>query len=1109
MTVSSVGEWRERLRSNQSTGFDSEYPESPSPQDLQNKPFFHRDEVDSLYKAGNTYAGGEFERWPEGYEYSFWQYDWNFIENYLQYGGKITIFSALEGDTDSNYSELSERAKNKKIPIDAFVSQFFTQNDLIRSIVNYRQDCIAITSVPSEYKGGSGFGRNQPIDPEDPEEGLPPADPRDMFQFFSGITFSFTGPTFGYDPVASNVRPFLLDNVYLKNTGDYEYPSGRPVFSCHFYDKRPYNGRYGSTSEFIEAYREDIAPDKLRSVVNIIGQTFDNNLMSGVNGVTGFTLFGGISASFAVSAGSFEAEFTDNGPARQINGRLMYFDGNDYLQTDIAEDLNVSKSFWSSENPEIVEIRERFETNSRGITYFANTKSKLSPGRVMVTTGLLPITTSFSPYRLSRNYTVMNGDYTAVLDRTDFYDNVALPPNYKDKFSYHVDLVGAPFSGGARIGLCRFIRDSYPQYDGKHTYLFAGSENSRSNNFPIKMVDVRASLDPEFDLSNELYGPDGFINLPEKKQKFDYLWGNETLPGLGGASAAISAWKKQNNIYGSEPPNIIDGSTVPGNLAIQYWGCTCGNDDRGPGAPLGLREFIFDITGTKPDICIDFGPKSTTRDVTAEGSTYRAYIGYSSYFPETRVASPVNIFGEYLGSMQLGQIGGGGGGGNEGEIYPWSEGGSTASLFVSKWEFVPGGFFLLNTGGRTNIPVVWQNQNVKGLRLRPLVTDLTESGFALTADSDNFIYSLIHFPGPQASIGSYGLYDNLISPNYPFRLVKDSSPVYNLGNIDGTGFNLYAERGPDIFQKFGGENAIVANSIIGMKNPSNIGSTGVYSFFGTAGTTYDANASLDGYTADGIYFLAELSENAWDPVIHSLVPPDVLDPEDFTYSNIFSSNADLYEFPVFGEKFCHNSFTEYRSEEDLNTISSANEVPFTSDVSGIFARQFRDLKPWSSPANQSVSSITDIIRERYHLSNQEQDDLYDDKINFIKNLDGSLRLFGDKTFTDSTSTFSRINVANLFIYLKKKLEPMARQFLFEENDSQSRELFKSSVEPFLRTLKGQRAISDFKLICDETNNTPDVIDSNQFLVEILIKPTKTINFIKLTLNNVGTSFELE
>ena len=139
----------------------------------------------------------------------------------------------------------------------------------------------------------------------------------------------------------------------------------------------------------------------------------------------------------------------------------------------------------------------------------------------------------------------------------------------------------------------------------------------------------------------------------------------------------------------------------------------------------------------------------------------------------------------------------------------------------------------------------------------------------------------------------------------------------------------------------------------------------------------------------------------------------------------------------------------------------------------------------------AVSTVNDIITPRYNTSNAEQDELYDNKINFIKSIDASLRLFGDKTYASSTSTFSRINVSNLFIYLKKKLEPLARSFLFEQNDARSRELFISAAEPFLKTVQGARGITDFRVVCDETNNTPDIVDSNQFVVDIFVIPVKT------------------
>ena len=156
MTISSVNEWHERLSTVQPTGYQDKYGPNGDESQINIFPFSHLE--NNSYVAGNTYAGGTFERWPEGPEYSAWDYDWHFIENYLRYGGSVTVFSQKSDDTAGN-SQNIERAKNRKIPIDGFISQYFSLNNDIRSIVNYRQDCVAITSVPSEHKAGYGFGR--------------------------------------------------------------------------------------------------------------------------------------------------------------------------------------------------------------------------------------------------------------------------------------------------------------------------------------------------------------------------------------------------------------------------------------------------------------------------------------------------------------------------------------------------------------------------------------------------------------------------------------------------------------------------------------------------------------------------------------------------------------------------------------------------------------------------------------------------------------------------------------------------------------------------------------------------------------------------------------
>ena len=117
-------------------------------------------------------------------------------------------------------------------------------------------------------------------------------------------------------------------------------------------------------------------------------------------------------------------------------------------------------------------------------------------------------------------------------------------------------------------------------------------------------------------------------------------------------------------------------------------------------------------------------------------------------------------------------------------------------------------------------------------------------------------------------------------------------------------------------------------------------------------------------------------------------------------------------------------------------------------------------------------------------------------------------LFGDKTNKAATSTLSRINVARLFLYLKKVIGTSARSLLFEQNDEITRNLFINAVTPLLETIRGQRGITDFRVICDESNNTADIVDSNQFVADIFIKPTKSINFIRLRFTNKSEGAEL-
>jgi phage tail sheath protein FI len=140
------------------------------------------------------------------------------------------------------------------------------------------------------------------------------------------------------------------------------------------------------------------------------------------------------------------------------------------------------------------------------------------------------------------------------------------------------------------------------------------------------------------------------------------------------------------------------------------------------------------------------------------------------------------------------------------------------------------------------------------------------------------------------------------------------------------------------------------------------------------------------------------------------------------------------------------------------------------------------------------------------LSNNDQDLLYNNQINPVVTFpgDGTL-LFGDKTGEADTSTLSRINVSRLFVYIKKALAPIARSVLFEQNDASTRLRFKSVASSFLDRIVGQRGITDFKVICDETNNTTELVEANYFIADVLVKPTTSINYVRITLTNKDLS----
>ena len=185
-------------------------------------------------------------------------------------------------------------------------------------------------------------------------------------------------------------------------------------------------------------------------------------------------------------------------------------------------------------------------------------------------------------------------------------------------------------------------------------------------------------------------------------------------------------------------------------------------------------------------------------------------------------------------------------------------------------------------------------------------------------------------------------------------------------------------------------------------------------------------------------------------------------------------------------------------------------IPLNGDVAGLCARTDNTNDPWFSPGGMSRGQIKNAIKLSFNPGKTERDTLYNIGINPVVSFPGSgTVLYGDKTLLAKPSAFDRINVRRLFIVLEKSIAIAAKAQLFEFNDSFTRAQFKNLVEPYLRDIEGRRGITDFRVVCDETNNTGEVIDRNEFVADIYIKPARSINYITLNFiaARTGISFE--
>jgi hypothetical protein len=184
-------------------------------------------------------------------------------------------------------------------------------------------------------------------------------------------------------------------------------------------------------------------------------------------------------------------------------------------------------------------------------------------------------------------------------------------------------------------------------------------------------------------------------------------------------------------------------------------------------------------------------------------------------------------------------------------------------------------------------------------------------------------------------------------------------------------------------------------------------------------------------------------------------------------------------------------------------------LPCNGDIAGLCVTTSATLDDWYSPAGVNRGSLRNAVKLAYNPNKADRDELYQARINPIVSFPGSgVTLFGDKTALSSPSAFDRINVRRLFLNLEKRVGNLAKQVLFEQNDEATRASFTSAVNSYLNEVQARRGVTDFLVVCDESNNTPDIIDRNEFVAELYIKPTRSINYITVTFTatKTGVSF---
>jgi hypothetical protein len=337
------------------------------------------------------------------------------------------------------------------------------------------------------------------------------------------------------------------------------------------------------------------------------------------------------------------------------------------------------------------------------------------------------------------------------------------------------------------------------------------------------------------------------------------------------------------------------------------------------------------------------------------------------------------------------------------------------------------------------------------------------------------------------------------APNYISSVLNSGSNYIWVGDVQSTWGDTTVKDLTTAFSTITSSFSGVARySLAGATASSNSSSrlyVGGYSKFADKDTV-DVSLMISGRAdATNVRLLADIVDARKDCVLF-VSPPltDVLNKTQSqatsnivnTRNNIYALNSSYVVMDT-GWKYVYDKYNDI-----------FRYIPLNSDIAGLCARTEFNTQAWYSPAGLNRGFVKNVIKLAFNPDQSARDLLYVAGINPVATFSGEgTLLFGDKTLLKKPSAFDRINVRRLFITLEKAISTAAKYSLFEFNDEFTRSQFRNLVIPYLRNVQAQRGITDFRVVCDETNNTGDVIDNNQFVADIFIKPNRSINFIQL------------